>query len=181
MGTLVTTVAATEYPVDIAEARQQCRLVDDTTRDDDLAMYIRSAVKEVEAYTGMALASRTLRYDLDGFPCGDIILPVYPVQSITSVAYDDDSNVAQTYSSANYYTMLNGAGPYLRPVTTWPTTYQDKPARVRITFLAGYADIDNVPDDVRFAILYRVWQKFEGVENPEDWQRLAAPYRLYKV
>lgn len=179
---LVETVGPTQWPVTVAEARLQCALGDDTTHDTLLDQLIRSVTREVEARTGSKLVSRTMRLDLDGFPSRDIDLGTYPVQSVTSVKYDDDDNAEQTVSASDYYTNLVGMTPSLRAVDYWPSTYLDKLNRVRITFVAGYANVEDIPDDLKQAILAKVYQDFynrdgSGKLNPY----LVDPHRRISV
>jgi uncharacterized phiE125 gp8 family phage protein len=142
VGTLETTIAALDQPVSIDDARMQCRLGDDASFDATLVRYIAAATSEIEQHTGLILAERTMLLRLDGFPAYDIDLQTYPVQSITSIKYDDSGNVETTLAATEYFTQLSGPTPFVRPVSAWPSTYLDKPASVRITMIVGYPEID---------------------------------------
>jgi len=156
--TLVQVTAPVATPVTIQDAREQCSLFDDSTHDSLLVRLIKTATREAEVYLDSILMARTMRLDLDGFPGRDVDLRTYPIESITSVKYDDADNAEQTVPGSDYYTSLNGLSPKLRAVTSWPSTYPGKLSRVRITFEAGYADSDSVPDDIKHAILVRVYE-----------------------
>ena len=52
---------------------------------------------------GRALLTQTWDMYLDEFPCaGEIIIPLSPLQSVTSVSYVDQHGATQTWASANY-------------------------------------------------------------------------------
>jgi len=162
---IVTVTPATDYPVSTAEAREQCALASDTSHDTLLDRLIAAATKSVEAETGARLMPQTLRIESDGFPCGPLDLAVYPVASVTSVKYDDTDGTEQTLSTDGYWSDLAGMYPRLVPNTSWPDTQSSKPATVRATIVAGYADAASVPADIRHAILLRVAELFQNREE----------------
>lgn len=160
---LVITERATDAPISLSEAKVQCRVVDsDTTHDARLRGYIWDATASIERLTGAALSRKTVRLDLDGFPSGEIDLGIYPVNSVTSVVYDDTDNVQQTLTSSpeQYWSSLGGMYPKISPITVWPSTKSGKPASVRITMNVGYQG--DVPHDLRHAILMRVGEYFNN-------------------
>jgi len=156
VGTLETVTLATDTPVTVEDARRQCRLYDDTSFDDLLLRLITAATEEIEQETGMCLVQRTLLLRLDAFPEYEMDLQTYPAQSITSVKYDDSTNVEVTLANTEYYLRAGGMVPLLVPKTYWPTTYP-KLGAVRVTFVAGYASVEAVPPDLEQAILMRVY------------------------
>lgn len=179
---LVQTTTPGEYPVTVADAKRQCAIFDDITFDNLLQDYIKSVTKEVEAYTKSVFMSRTMVLYMDKFPAGDIQIPVYPVQSVTSILYDDSADTEQTLASSNYWVSTYGMQPFIRTVNTWPTTYLDKPNTVRVTFTAGYASADVIPEDIKQTILLRVYEMFEnrGTDAPLN-KHLAMPHRRFNV
>ena len=182
---VVTVTAPTIPAVSISEAREQCALLDNTAHDALLYRLIASATAEIEGSTGARLMPQTLRVELDGFPCGDLDLGVYPVASITSVAYDDDSNDEQTLAvNTDYWGDLSGMYPKLVPVVSWPATYISKPGSVRITLVAGYDYTDSVPSDIRNAILVKVQESFMpgDLDNVDAFiDRATAPHKRLTV
>ena len=165
MGTLVTTEAAEDTPVTLAEAQVQCRMGDITDHDTLLARLIDAATAEYEQYAGITLVSRTMTLYLDGFGDLDVDLQTYPVQSVGSVKYDDADNSEQILGSSSYFTKLQGMSPYIRAVDYWPSAYTSKPSSVRVEFVAGYQTVDAIPDDAKQAILVRVLEMFEAEEG----------------
>jgi len=121
----------------------------------------------------------TLRYNLDGFTSTDIALPTYPVTSVSSIKYDDSDNAEQTVSTDDYYSNLGGVVPLVRAVEYWPVTMWNKPASVRVEFVAGYANTDEIPDDLRHQILLRVSQMFTSDAGDDTDGHLAKPYRRF--
>lgn len=164
---LEVTTAPTDTPVSLADAKAQCRiLTDDSTHDDLLTRLISAAVGYVESLTASRLSTQTLTLTLDRFPSDEIDLCVYPVTEVLSVKYDDVDDVEQTLLAAgsptgDYWASLEGRYPKVRPVTYWPYTRNRKPSCVRIQFKAGYLKPDDVPQDLRHAVLVKVKELFD--------------------
>lgn len=165
---LVQVTSPTDTPVSLDEAKEQCRIVSsDTGHDTLLLRLIDEATRSIETLTGVRLASQSVKLTLDGFPEGDIDLGVYPVNSITSVKYDDGDNVETTMVlGTDYWQSLSGMYPKLCPVSTWPATKYGKPESVRIVMSVGYYIGSPVtsaaPDDLRHAVLMRVKEYFDN-------------------
>lgn len=180
MGKIVTVTAAADKPVTLESAKIQCRILDDDSHDAQIFDLITAATEEWETETRQVLVTRTLRYDLDGFCSRDIVLPVYPVTAITSIKYDDESDVEQTLSASEYWTSLAGMEPVVRAVDYWPGTYPDKPGRARITFTAGYATYE-IPESAKQAILVRVYDLWNtpGATDTGLMPSLVNKHRRY--
>jgi uncharacterized phiE125 gp8 family phage protein len=171
---LVTVTAPSIEPVTIAEARDQCWLLSDTTHDTKLTRLISSARSSIEALTGIRCIQQTVRLELNEFPGWSIDLGCYPVQSITSLVYDDENGTEQTLvAGTGYWSDLGGMYPRLSPVTAWPATHATKPACIRITMVVGYANAAGVPPDLRDAILQRVAERFEHASESVEAVTLA--------
>lgn len=159
---LIATVAPTIEPVTLDQARAQCNLYDDATHDATLSRLITAARSSIEGASGVRCLTQTVRLELDSFPDGDLDLGVYPVASITSVAYDDEAGATQTLvANTGYWADLGGMYPRILPVTAWPATLSGKPGCVRVTMVVGYTSADAVPADLRHAVLMRVTEMFE--------------------
>lgn len=196
---LVDTTLPSSLPITLGEAREQCRVSDDTF-DTLLTRLIQVATRQVETYCEMRLITRTVRLDMDGFPSGgaDIEIPVYPVTAISSVAYTDADDASQTLTldtggspEGDYWQNLNGMKPYLRPLSLWPAYKLNKPSVVQITMSAGYANQDTIPDDLKHGILLRVKEMFDVsgetisgvsmVSALNTFHTLVTPYRRWRA
>lgn len=197
---LVDLTKPAKLPVTIGEAREQCRITDDT-HDTLLMRLIQNVTKQVETRCEMRLISRSMRLDLDAFPSGgdDIHIPIYPVTTITTVAYTDADGDAQTLSEdtgspeGDYWKEIGNdkMSPILRPLNYWPATKLNKPGAVQITFNAGYESVEDIPEDLRHGILLRVKELFDvsgesvsGVSMEQainTFDALVHPYRRYRA
>lgn len=165
---LVQLTRPTDTPVSLDEAKEQCRIVStDTSHDTLLLRLIDEATRSIETLTGVRLASQSVKLTLDGFQSERIELGVYPVNSITSVKYDDADNVETTMVlGTDYWQSLSGMYPSICPVSTWPPTMYGKPESVRIVMSVGYfigsPVVSAAPDDLRHAVLMRVKEYFDN-------------------
>ena len=166
---LVETSKRTKLAVTLGEAKEHLRITDD---DDDhnsrVTRLIVSATEQVEQILGAKLTPFTMQLSLDGFPRDSknsdipIDLRIYPVNSISSFVYDDSTNTETTMVlGTDYWQDLNGRYPKLSPLTSWPSAYDGKPASVRVTMAVGYQDHDDVPEDIRHAILVMIKNMFD--------------------
>lgn len=170
----------TKTPVSLTEAKTQCAILDGT-HDVLLISLIQATTDWAEKYLGARLCTQTVMAVADDFPKE---LPVYPVQSVDSVIYDDADGVEQTF--ADYYANLDGVNPILKPHTVWPAV-QDKPGAIRITLTVGFTE---VPASIKQALLLRVKELYSqrgestpGMSNVGKTQisvaHLLAPYRRH--
>jgi uncharacterized phiE125 gp8 family phage protein len=179
-------------PVSVAEAKSHLRV---TASDDDayIGNLIKAARQRAEGFTKRAIVTQTIQHKRNGFDT-EIVLPMPPVQSITSVQYvDDDGN---TQSFTDFQTDLtNNARAVIKPAydASWPSV-RDQFSSVTITYVAGFGGgdspdtISNVPEDIRQAILLMVGTMYEyredniaGVmvsEIPVPAMDLLRPYRV---
>lgn len=117
------TVDVTEEPITLAQA---CAQVNQEVGIDDtyVSGLIPVARQYVENYTGECLCLRTIAimYDEFPFPFGEMVLPFGPLNSITSIQYEDFSQTVQTLSASLYrvdkYSPLGSA--YLPLFNFWP-------------------------------------------------------------
>ena len=166
--------AATAYPVTLAEAKLHCRV--DVTVDDSLIDgLIAAATSYVEDYTGRALMAQTLRLSIDGLS-DSIKLPRGPVQSITSVKYDDATGTEITLA-ATYYTadLVNDPQWLVRNTGyVWPTVL-DAVNAVRITYVAGYASL---PAAIKQAVLLLISAWYDTRSHSSDKPVAEVPHAV---
>jgi len=163
---------ATVEPVTLVEARKHLRIEpfgspSEHPDDDQVEMLITSAREWCEQYTGMALAAQTIDVAYDDFPENEIVLPLSPTISITSVKYADTDNVEQTVSSS-VYGLDDFSKPnfvVLTPDSVWPET-NGGANNVKIRTVVGNAPAD-VPFAVKSAILLIVGNLYENRQEDQ--------------
>jgi uncharacterized phiE125 gp8 family phage protein len=172
--------------VSLEEAKRHCGV--DFTDDDDLIFaLIQTATSYFDGYSGVlgrALLPQTWRQDFDGFY--DVMrLPVGPVQSVTSVIYQDVSGVDQTLSVSAYVLLTDDYGAYIQLAAdqSWPST-GTRADSVRVTYSAGSATV--IPA-IRMAALLSIKWWYDNreagsatsmTELPMGVSALIAPYRV---
>ena len=152
-------------PITLAEAKAHVRIDTTVTEDDTMLLgYIRAATDQAERYLGRSLITQTWTLYLNCF-LDETRLPRSPVQSVTSVKYDDTADAEQTLSATIYEadTVAFSGRVVLRPSQVWPTlTATSDINRVRIEYVAGYGDNPtDVPDVIKQGILFLVAHFFE--------------------
>lgn len=164
--------------------------------DETLIGYYRDAVQAhidgAGGVLGRAMITQTWVMKLPDFPAGcRIVLPLPPLQSVTSITYLDTNNASQTLASSEYVVVKGGeiAKGYIELAegSSWPSTY-DHPEAVTITFVAGYGDdASDVPGNIKAAGLLMVDDlyrhrssqsvDYEVHSNPAA-NNLLAPYMV---
>lgn len=168
-------------PLTLTEAKLWLK-VDHTADDDLITTMIVMATNRAEAYLSRKLISGTLVEKYDSF-CDArndgcfIRIPSPPLTSVTSIQYIDEDGVTQTWSSAEY-TVDTSSEPgriALAFEQVWPTTRRVVDA-VTITYLAGYATADAVPDSIKQG-MYMIIASFYEDRNvsPDSMKRPRLP------
>lgn len=182
-------------PVSLSEAKDHLRELD-ADQDSLIGSLIVAARAYVEELTGRALMTQTWRLDLDCFPSGDywggkIELPRPKLQSVTSVAYYQQSDgVLTTIDSADYTVTLGGEFErgFVVPAyqDSWPIP-RDVPGAVRVTYVAGYASAEDVPQPIKQYMLLLIGSMYENREADAEKavarlqfvDALLTPYRMF--
>lgn len=143
--------APSAEPITLAQAKEHLK-VDFNDEDSYINSLISAARIACENITGQRFIQRNMRLTLDAFPLlsdTDIVLPVAPVQSITSITYIDQEGVEQTWSDSLYTFAFDPCYPRLRPAYNqdWPSNVRDDIAVININFVAGYFPDDASPQD----------------------------------
>lgn len=184
--------APASEPISTTEAKSHLR-VDSADDDTYIGTLITAARRYVEVTCGLALVTQTWDGSLDGFPSGDVIvIPKYPLQTITSVTYyDDDLSTSTVFSSTKYQVDAAKRPPriVLKNGESWPTDSLRLSSGVVVRFVAGYGAAAAVPEDIEHAIKLLVGQMYAHRE-PEVTnatiarlefavEALLSPYRLW--
>jgi uncharacterized phiE125 gp8 family phage protein len=192
--------APSQLPVSLEEMKLHLRV--DTADDDGLiAGLIRAAVQNLDGrdgWLGRSLVTQTWELVLDCFPAHEIKIPLPPLQSITSLKYDDVNGDEQTLSTSAYTVDNYSRIGWIIPVTgtPWPATFRGVNA-VRIRFVSGYpADSSsppdlsaNVPEPIKLAVKRIVTTHYEirddvivdkaAAKMPGGVEALLAPLRVW--
>lgn len=152
--TVVTPPSAPAVTLVEAKAHLQVELADD---DVLIADMVQAAEKIAEIATGRQLMTATYDWKLDGF-ARVMDVPRPPLQSVTSVKYEDSNGDEQTVDTAVYRVDTDTAPGriILEPDQVWPTARLVENA-VTVRMVCGYADSgaspavpnDNVPELVK--------------------------------
>lgn len=177
-------------PVSVTEMRRHLRDYDtDDTENDLVQNQIAAARQRAETFLRHRLITQTVELTMTGFPA-EIEIPVWPVQSVLSVKYDDKDGAEQTVSAGNYR-LVKTRPRRIAPVygVVWPETGLDYDS-VRVSVKVGYgAAPADVPADIRAAILLIAGDLNRFREDSSDLAGLAKipnaavdflrPYVLY--
>lgn len=184
---LVRTVAPASPVVTLAEARRHLRVFHEDD-DAEIEMMVAAATAAIEGPNGIgiALGSQTWRLSLDHFPC-EIVVPLGPVISITSIGYTDSAGDPATV--ATWRADIESSPLRIWPArdTSWPAIVCE-PGAVKVTFVCGYTDI---PVDLKWAILLIVGHFYEhreavttdlkAIELPMGVSSILERYRVGRV
>lgn len=180
-------------PLSLTEAKAFLR-VDHTAFDTEIESLIKSARKSCETYLGRALISQTWKLYLDCFPSSDcaIRLPNPPLQSVTSISYEDTNGDTQTWASSKYQVdTVSTAGRVLpAPGESYPDTEVDRINAVTITYVCGYgATSASIPENILHAVRLTLGDFFNHREDtvigtivndiPNGAKRLLTQERVY--
>ena len=159
---LYRTVGPTIEPVTLAEARDQCEIIStDTTHDTKLTRYLAASREQIENDTGYSCLLQTYTLSLDEFPDGDVIdIPIRPVQSITSIYYQDDADSSTLLATSVYGLDQARRMIYLKYNQSWPSVAVQHNG-VIVTLVAGFgATASTVPYLIKQAILLQLTKWF---------------------
>jgi uncharacterized phiE125 gp8 family phage protein len=180
MNPTLTAVQAAEpsvEPLSLEEVRKHLELGDNEAHDTYLASLIEAARKTFEFDTGLVTVTRSFVECLDAWPAEDYItLMRRPVSAITSIQYVDTSGVTQTFASASYALDSRRVLPIIRLKYgySWPNLRGD-PNSVTITYVAGYATADAVPENLRVPMLVWIASRFYAREGGDLFGTFAVP------
>lgn len=136
----------------MASAKSYTRLTV-SSQDETFLRCLITAYRQAERLTRKALCSQTLKLSLNNF-CNEIILPRPPLVSVSAFAYLNTSGVSTSVSSSLYHvdTTRTPGRVIAAENTSWPTPSSSYPNPVQITYVAGYADLKDIPEDLIHAI-----------------------------
>lgn len=153
-----------ELAVSVDDCKVDLKVEED---DEDLLIqdYILAACALVGGKSGIVgkvLTSETWELKL-GAASGCVVLPLTPVQSITSINYFDTENVSQSLDVDNFYLYGDEDSAFIEPKAgfVWPSVYNRRDA-ITIRFVAGFGAPADVPANITRAIRLIVAHWFEN-------------------
>ena len=125
--------------------------VDSSDEDTLIGNLAASARALFEDSTNRQCITATWQLKLTNWPTAEIVLPVSPLQSVTSVTYVDQDGDTQTWSTGDYDVFTASTPGRIRPKydKDWPSDSRGGHDEITITFVAGYGDAaTDVPDGI---------------------------------
>lgn len=140
----------------------------DSSDEDTLIGNLAAASRAYfEMTTSRQCITATWVYKFSVFPAtGDLILPISPLQSVTSIQYVDTAGDTQTWGSSLYTVDTASDIGRVRPIydEDYPSS-RGYDGDVTVTFIAGYGDAaSDVPDGALTAIQLLASNWFENRE-----------------
>lgn len=174
----IVTVRPDLEPFDLAEAKSVLEIeTDDHSKDEMIQAIITTAREHAESVTGRSLMTQTRVMYMDYFPlCDTLYLPYAPIQSITSVKYQDSDDVEQTLSSSDYWTDISGDQPRIVIKNSWPAVKSSRPNGVSVTMVCGYANAEQVPQGIKSAMKLIMGHLFEHREENSSIDLSEIPF-----
>lgn len=161
-----------DEPLSLAEVKEFLR-IDGDDQDATIDAMFTAAREYCEEVLSRQLMPATLRLSLDAFP-ESIVLPRPPLISLTAsesyptlgISYVDSQGATQTLATSVYQvdSYSEPAKVVLAYNQSWPDTRTQVNA-VNVTYRAGYADADSVPNRIKQAILMLTAHWYENRES----------------
>lgn len=189
-GALTQTVAPTEQPITLQAAKDHLR-IETADEDGSIKGMMLAARRFCELSTGRQFVTATWTLKLDAFPATDTILvPLPPLQSVTSITYIDTAGSTQTLATSVYDVDTDSEPGRISLAynQSWESTRSDKNA-VIVTFVAGYGAATAVPADLKAVIQLVLADLYEHrearsefrIEDNPTVERLLSIERVFEA
>jgi len=158
---ITVTTAPTSEPVSLSSIKDHLH-IETNDHDVELNDLIKEARVYVEGVTGRALITQTIELRMDALSAA-IKVPRPPLQSVTSIQYQDSSNATQTLGSSNYVVDTSSHPGRINKAYdgTYPDTYSN-PDAVTVTYVAGYGNSSSdVPEIFKRAMKLYIEKMFD--------------------
>ena len=178
-------------PITLAEAKSHMR-VTLPDEDADITIYIKSATALCEQILQRKLITQTWKMYLDSWPLYIDVL-FGDLQSVTHVKYTDMDEDQSTFAASNYDVDIASVPGriILKDTKSWPTDTLNANNPIEIQFITGYGDAEDIPDDIRNAVLLTTAHLYENRENylistmhiervPQTARALLSNHRVWK-
>jgi uncharacterized phiE125 gp8 family phage protein len=173
---------ATELPLTLDEVKAHLRM-DGTDEDDYITLLLKSAVQQAQNFTNRQIMPATFQLYLDRLP-SSVPLPRPPFAEITSFKATDDAGQEVVFEETDY-TLTETEHTTIRGIADsgwYASCYSD----IKITYKAGYATADAVPEDIKSALLLMIGSMYENREDkterfPKASESMLTPYRVINI
>jgi len=157
--------------------------IDYDDHDELIAEIILGAVGMIDGLSGIgyALMTQTWKKTYDLFPVS-IVLPGWPIKSVTSVKYIDVDGAEQTLDAANYRVDLTREPVRVHEAwnTSWPTTRLISSA-VSIEYVLGETDHDNIDHAILSALKQIIAHHYEMREAVSETSQNVVPMGAHRI
>ena len=184
---LTRTLDAASEAISLTDVKNQLRIASSTADHDSFRGYISAIRHRTETFLGKTLITSTWELKIDFF-CDPLVLPMSPIQSVTTISYVDTDGVSQTFTDFQ----VDESGR-LAPAFgfSWPSTRSQFDA-VTITYIAGDLNAGQIQEDIKYAMLLWIGACDVQRENlvvgagvivskPEIAENLLEPYKRMVV
>jgi uncharacterized phiE125 gp8 family phage protein len=154
-------------PVTLQDLKDHLR-VDGDAEGGFIAAALASAVRAIEARSGLALMTQGWRLALDAPPEAPLIFPIAPVQSV------DTLTVSGAAVSPSAYEFAPGSPGRLRVAAPWPAP-ANRIGDVVIDFTAGFGVAGDVPSPLIQAVKMLAAHFYENREAAGEARVYAVP------
>lgn len=154
-------------PVTVAEVKSHLRITLDD-EDTDIEAYAKAARQAFEKFSRRQLNSATYKLHLDQWE-PEIVIPIYPVTSISSITYKDSNGTDQSFTD---YEVNVKSTPAVIYIKSYPSLHQYKAPKISITFVAGGGTIDPL---ILQAIKLQAASWYRNRENDTDQEYHQLP------
>jgi len=153
-------------------AKVHCRIDSESEIEDGyLEHLIRAATDFCEKWQRRAYRTQTWELYLDGWPVQPWIrIDVSPLQS-ARVFYYDTQNVQHEFTAFDIDPVSEPGYVLLRPGASWPSIGLRSGNGVRIEFVCGYGDTEDVPSTMTHTVALMVSHLYENREPIETGGR----------
>lgn len=180
--------APTSEPLDVEEVNRHLRTSDE---DEIVTGLITTARLSAERYLNRSLITQTWKAYFDDW-CDEMLLPFPRLQSVTSVEYYNTSGVLTTLSESSYYWVVKTTEPgkiVKKYSAVYPDVQEGRPDAIIVTYVSGYGNAGQVPDDIKHAMKVLIADYYEhrgsvviGQVNkiPNHVSDLLHPHKIYE-
>jgi len=181
-------------PVTLSDVKGHLRGIVGTGEDNLLQSLISAVTKKVEAHINRAIIDQTWSASYDDVPVVNMFeIPRSPLKSIVSIHAFDVLNGATLVPSSSFFvdTASDPGRIVLSDGASWPSITARQVNSFVVQFVAGYGLRDDVPADIKQAILQSVgffYKNREGVINKKEIKglpmiarNLLSAYRFINV